>query len=193
MTAGLKESPLSSVCTVQEWARAYIETEDLNTKLRPESPPRHFAAAQAPLRLVRPGRPAAFVPAPRREKTPKPEAFRDPRIRARAMHAFFHHELQAAELMCWAILAFPDTPEVFRRGLLGICLDEIRHMNFYNDHLSRLGYALGDFPVRDWFGNGCPGVQTPCRLWPLWAWASKAETSIWRPRLQTDLGPRVTL
>ena len=73
------------------------------------------------------------------------------------MHTFLHHELQAAELMAWAILAFPDTPEPFRRGLLGICRDEVRHLQLYRDHLITLGHPFGSQPIKDWFWERVPG------------------------------------
>jgi uncharacterized ferritin-like protein (DUF455 family) len=76
--------------------------------------------------------------------------------RALLMHTFLHHELQAAELMCWAVLAFTDAPRPFRRGLLAVCGDEVRHMRMYLAHLARLGFSWGDFPVRDWFWERVP-------------------------------------
>src|SRR5262249_50768073 len=76
------------------------------------------------------------------------------------VHTFLHHELQAAELMAWAILAFPETPLAFRRGLVGIFADEVRHMGLYARHLERLGHAYGDFPVRDWFWERVPRAAT---------------------------------
>jgi uncharacterized ferritin-like protein (DUF455 family) len=80
------------------------------------------------------------------------------------LHTFFHHELQAAELMCWAVLAFPATDLEFRRGLLKICLDEVRHMNMYRSHIEQLGFQLGDFPVRDWFWQRVPNCETPMQF-----------------------------
>ncbi len=79
-----------------------------------------------------------------------------PRGRAQALHAFFHHELQAAELMAWASLAFPDAPRAFRAGLIGIAQDEIRHMHLYAAEIERLGHRIGDFTVRDWFWQRVP-------------------------------------
>jgi uncharacterized ferritin-like protein (DUF455 family) len=95
-------------------------------------------------------------PARRGERTPKLEALGDPRYRARTLHAFFHHELQAAELMCWALLAFADAEPAFRRDLVRICTDEIRHMNLYRAHIEALGFRIGDFGVRDWFWKRVP-------------------------------------
>jgi uncharacterized ferritin-like protein (DUF455 family) len=62
--------------------------------------------------------------------------------------------------MCWAILAFPDSEVEFRKGLLGICLDEIRHMNLYRQHIEALGSHIGAFGVRDWFWYRVPACST---------------------------------
>jgi len=142
------------------WARHYILTTELTEKLAPPPVPRETRAGFVAERLLAPGRPSMLKPAPRREKTVKGEALREPRFRARLLHAFFHHELQAAELMCWAFLAFPEAPLSFRRGLLGICQDEIRHMNMYRQHIEHLGFAIGDFPIRDWFWKRVPTCPT---------------------------------
>jgi uncharacterized ferritin-like protein (DUF455 family) len=81
-------------------------------------------------------------------------------VRAKLLHTFFHHELQAAELMAWGILAFCDAEAEFRKGLLGIALDEIRHMNLYRAHIEKLGFRIGDFPVRDWFWERIAGCES---------------------------------
>ena len=146
---------------IEAWAERYVCSTDLNIKIRPPAPPKVFRESIQPLRLAAPGRPAELRTARRGERTPKQKALSDPRYRARTLHAFWHHELQAAELMCWAILAFPDTEQEFRRGLLGICLDEIRHLNLYAEHIRSLGYQLGDFGIRDWFWKRVPSCRTP--------------------------------
>jgi uncharacterized ferritin-like protein (DUF455 family) len=66
--------------------------------------------------------------------------------------------------MAWAILAFPDAPEPFRRGLLGIARDEIRHLGFYEAALQELGFEVGAFPVRDWFWDRVPSSATPLQF-----------------------------
>jgi uncharacterized ferritin-like protein (DUF455 family) len=80
----------------------------------------------------------------------------EPAARARLLHTFWFHELQAAELMCWALLKFPETELAFRKGLLGIWRDEVRHMSLYQAHIEALSFELGAFPVRDWFWERVP-------------------------------------
>lgn len=147
------DAPFSDV---ESWAEHYVASTALAVKLAPPPPPRVFALSPVPRRLEAPGRPPEFRLAGKRERTPKPEALKDPHYRARALHTFFHHELQAAELMCWALLTFADAELEFRKGLLGICLDEIRHMNLYREHIEHLGSRLGEFGIRDWFWQRVP-------------------------------------
>jgi uncharacterized ferritin-like protein (DUF455 family) len=72
-------------------------------------------------------------------------------MRARLVHTFLHHELQASELFAWAVLAFPATPREFRAGLVRLSAEELEHLALYREHLGRLGCKFGAFPVRDWF------------------------------------------
>lgn len=137
-----------------------MRADDLRFKLAPPAAPGRFREAPTPLRLTEPGRPSQFRAARRTERTPRLEALKEPQYRARALHAFFHHELQAAELMCWALLAFADAELEFRKGLLGICMDEIRHMNLYREHIERLGNEIGDFGVREWFWKRVPSCPS---------------------------------
>jgi uncharacterized ferritin-like protein (DUF455 family) len=150
--------------TVEHWAVGYITTTSLIHKQGPPPPPDHWARAPRAQRIAAPGRPGELRLKQKGARTPKPEGLADPRCRARLLHTFWHHELQAAELMCWALLAFADAPIDFRRGLLAICLDEIRHMQMYRAHMERLGHQIGDFPVRDWFWERVPACETPVQF-----------------------------
>lgn len=141
---------------VEAWAEYYVLSTELAVKMAPPPVPRVFRASPTPRRIDAPGRPPELRLARRGERTPKDEALRDPHYRARTLHAFFCHELQAAELMCWALLAFSDAEQEFRKGLIGICLDEIRHMNLYREHIEALGGAIGQFGVREWFWKRVP-------------------------------------
>jgi uncharacterized ferritin-like protein (DUF455 family) len=152
--------PYPELADIDAWAKHYVLATDLGVKLAPPPVPRSFNPTSATARLEKPGRPAIFRAAHRKERTPRLEALKDPVFRARVLHAFFHHELQAAELMCWAVLAFADAEPEFKKGLVGICLDEIRHMNLYREHIEALGSKIGDFGVRDWFWKRVPSCET---------------------------------
>ncbi len=141
--------------TVEAWAREYILTTSLAHKLAPPKVPESWGAAEAP---SAPGRPPELR---RAERADKPRGLGSPSSRARTLHRFFHHELQAAELMAWAVLAYPAAPREFKEGLVRIALDEVRHMNLYAAQIERLGHRVGDFPVRDWFWERVPLCREP--------------------------------
>ncbi len=145
---------------VEAWAESYVLSNELSVKMSPPPVPSTFRTNGVPWRLAQPGRPTQLRPAPRGQRLPRAEALRQARHRAHVLHAFFHHELQAAELMCWALLAFSDAELPFRMGLLKIALDEIRHMNGYRRHIEALGFSIGDFGIRDWFWKRVPSCQT---------------------------------
>ena len=152
----MREPPVG---TVERWAWDYVLADSLNAKLSPPPVPETWEPERAPVRrLETPGRPPELRVVAKAGKT---RGLAAPSGRARALHTFFHHELQAAELMCWAILAFPDAPRPFRAGLVQIAKDEIRHMGLYAEHLTTLGAAVGDFAVRDWFWKRVPSAASP--------------------------------
>lgn len=147
--------------TVEAWAWDYITTTRAEHKLEPPAPPEVWEDAPVVRRLIQPGRAPEWRIVDKAPKRVKRGALKHERRRLQLVHTFLHHELQAAELMGWAILAFPDTPTSFRRGLLALCLDELRHMRLYRDYLVARGGAFGDFPVRDWFWTRVPQVEHP--------------------------------
>jgi uncharacterized ferritin-like protein (DUF455 family) len=146
--------------TVEAWARDFIASTDLRVKLAPGPPPKGWSDAPAATRIAWPGRPAELVPTERARKTKAGGALRAPERRAELVHRFLHHELQAAELMAWALLAFPETPRAFRVGLLGVLADEVRHMALYREYIVALGFDYGSFPVRDWFWERVPSAPS---------------------------------
>ncbi len=145
--------------TVERWAWDFILTNELSHKLSPPALPSVWETNAPPRRIDVPGRPTELVAAKKRFKTPGPNALRDPKRRAELLHVFLHHELQAAELMCRALLLFIDREPAFRRGLLRIAQDEVRHMTMYEQHLRTLGSFYGAFPVRDWFWERVPRAE----------------------------------
>jgi len=151
--------------TIEAWCWEFLFAQDWDGKLRPPPPPdpRHEAhfENQAPARRVlRAARPPGLVWIERSPRTPKGAALRQPRVRAQLLHTFLHHELQAAELFAWAVLAFPQTPRPFRAGLIRLCLEELEHLALYRERLEQLGFRPGDFPVRDWFWERVPTCES---------------------------------
>lgn len=67
--------------------------------------------------------------------------------RALCLHRFANHEMQAVEMMAWALLAFPEMTETFRRGLMHNIVDEQRHLSLYLGRMKTYGMTLGDEPV----------------------------------------------
>ncbi len=152
--------------SLETWALEYVRSTDLGHKRRPGRPPAELAdelGAEPGSWPVpdRPGRPPELEVVARAPKSPRPGALVRPEERARLLHTFWHHELQAAELFARAILAWPGTPAAFRHGLARILSEELAHMALYEREVLRLGFAIGDFPVRDWFWERVPTATEP--------------------------------
>lgn len=144
---------------IQGWAQDYIETVDLNEKRHPRAAPNDFSVGSF-TPPQKPGRPSELLVTRDKPRTIKPGSLFVSRSRAELNHRFWHHELQAAELFCWALLRFADAETEFKRGLLRIVHDEVRHMGLYEERIRSDGYEIGAFPVRDWFWDRIPTCQS---------------------------------
>jgi uncharacterized ferritin-like protein (DUF455 family) len=159
---------------VQELARTIVCSPELEDKLA--SPPGAAegsgldwsltAAERQRAELPRgPARlPAMQIVGPRKAKVPSLEGWQDPWQRRRILHALANHELQAAELFAWALLAFPEAPEPFRHGLLKVLLDEQRHTRMYLGRLRASGGEFGDHPVSGHFWRKVGGILSPAHF-----------------------------
>ena len=78
---------------------------------------------------------------------PKPGAFHDVKKRAIAHHIMANHELQALEVMAWVLVAFPEAPAEFRRGMIDVMFDEQRHTRLHIERAAALGLRFGELPV----------------------------------------------
>ncbi len=146
---------------IRDFAHHVVTCPDLDQKLRSERDLTDLEPGPS-LRLSAPGRPAELAIRPARKvKIPSIEGMSDPKQRPRILHALANHELQAAELFAWALLAFPDAPTDFRRGLADILDDELRHTRMYIARLQASGASFGDFPVSGYFWNKVPHLETP--------------------------------
>jgi uncharacterized ferritin-like protein (DUF455 family) len=167
-TATAHPSALFADHSLEFWAYSALTEDTLSLRRKlPTVPattdaPRRAAALAFDARALRPTRPAPLRVIDRAEKLPThPEALRSPRQRAMVLHTFAHHELQALELMCWAILTWPETPAAFRRGLAQIACDESRHMDAYLNRCESLGFSWGFIGVRDWFWQRLAHCESP--------------------------------
>ena len=148
---------------IRAFARAVLEAEDLGVKLRPAPGPLTDERPGPPYRTAAPGRPPELRIAPGAHVPPL-EGLIDPAQRPRVLHGLANHELQAAELFAWALLAFPEAPPEFRRGLTRILDDEQRHTRMYVARLEAAGARFGDFPVNGYFWSKVPDLTTPLRF-----------------------------
>ena len=147
---------------VRNYAEQIVRGEHLADKLVP--PPDGLALEDTgpPLRIAAPGRPPELRIVPvKRGIVPPVAGMHDPAQRARILHALANHELQAIELFAWALLAYPDAPALFRRGLIAILADEQRHFALYADRMAAFNTHFGDHPVTGHFWNKLDHLETP--------------------------------
>src|SRR6266850_3547359 len=147
---------------VRAFARRIVESCRLADKLAAPPDDLSLQDDQPALRLAAPGRPAelAIVPG-RRARVPPVAGMADPAQRARILHALANHELQAIELFAWALLAFPEAPLAFRRGLVAVLADEQRHFALYAARLAAHATRFGDHPVTGHFWNKLDHLAGP--------------------------------
>jgi uncharacterized ferritin-like protein (DUF455 family) len=150
------------VTEARDWARALIASDRLADKLAAPPHDLTFAEQGVPVRLAAPGRPRTLAIVPGRgAKVPPIAGMSDLGQRARILHALANHELQAIELFAWALLAYPDAPLAFRRGLIAILGEEQRHFRLYEARLAAHATGFGDHPVTGHFWNKLDHLTGP--------------------------------
>lgn len=151
--------------TLRAWAEGVLGAVTLEGKFAP--PPGGPAALVddapgPPVRVVAPARPPGLaIREGRAVRVPKAAGMADPAQRRRILHALVNHELQAAELFAWALLAFPGAPAAFRRGCAAILAEEQAHARLYLARLEALGGRFGDEPVSGHFWRRVPSIGSP--------------------------------
>lgn len=98
-----------------------------------------------------------------RKPVPHPDSLVHEDMRARSLHTFANHELMALELCAWALLAWPDAPPAFRRGLGWLIIEEQDHLRRYIERLALMGVGFGDLPLNDHFWRVAHQLQTPAQ------------------------------
>ncbi|MBA3722838.1 MAG: DUF455 family protein [Parachlamydiaceae bacterium] len=97
----------------------------------------------------------------KKDKLPSFHEFSDPDKRAICLHRFAGHELLAVEIMAYTLLAFPDAPARFRKGLAHTLNEEQGHVKLYMEQMERLGIKFGDLPLYRHFWKHTPHIQSP--------------------------------
>ena len=140
---------------LREFARRVLLSDSLDAKLV-KLPDDLTDDQPGPVeRIDVPGRPENLQFAPRRgaPKMPPFGTWSDPAKRGLVHHILANHELQALEVMAWVLLAIPDAPPEFRRGLTTILGEEQRHTRMHVERAARLGVSFGDYPVNCYIWN----------------------------------------
>lgn len=97
-----------------------------------------------------PGRTVRHLPSGKKLPFPSIKKFSTVLGRAQALHSFANHELQAIEMMSYAILRFPHKAEweiQYKKNLISALKDEQIHFMLYQNRLLELGFCFGDFPL----------------------------------------------
>ncbi len=149
---------------IREWATRILSADTLEEKLLPpheltDKDPGPAVFWNEPVRPVGMG----FKVHSKKEKLPAFHDHRDKDKRAICLHRFAGHELLAVEIMAHALVAFPDAPSHFRRGVANTLREEQEHVRLYINRLNELGMQFGDLPLYRHFWAYIPYLTSPIR------------------------------
>lgn len=119
----------------------------------------------APILWQEPTRPSElrFQRHSHNEKLPPLHEHKDAGKRAICLHRFAGHELLAVEIMAFALLAFPDAPKHFRKGVANTLREEQWHVRLYMQRMKAMGLSFEDLPLYRHFWAYTPFMTTPLR------------------------------
>lgn len=147
---------------LREWAQIILSAETIEGKL---ICPAELTDNQPgpPLLWEEPVRPPgmSFKRKSREEKLPIFPELCDPDKRAVCLHRFAGHELLAVEVMAFTLLAFPDAPKTFRKGLAHTLKEEQGHVKLYIDRMACFDVHFGDLPLYRHFWKHTSYIRSP--------------------------------
>ncbi|SPJ31636.1 DUF455 family protein [Candidatus Protochlamydia amoebophila] len=147
---------------LREWAHSILASDTLEGKL---AHPSVLTDCEPGLPFIwsEPVRPPgmSFTKRTKEEKLPPFHDHHDPDKRAICLHRFAGHELLAVEIMAFTLLAFPDAPKNFRKGLMNTLREEQGHVQLYMTRMSQMGIQFGDLPLYKHFWNHIPYIHSP--------------------------------
>lgn len=147
---------------LREWAYSILASDTLEGKLAyPESLTDREPGS--PIFWKEPVRPASMSLKRRskEEKLPHFQEHWNADKRAICLHRFAGHELLAVEIMAYTLLAFPDAPSHFRKGLANTLREEQGHVQLYIKRMEGLGIKFGDLPLYRHFWAHTPYITSP--------------------------------
>lgn len=134
---------------IREWALKILSSGSLSDKLyQPEVLTDYEPGT--PLILEEPARDHDFRLQKfnkKEEKIPPLHELKHRDQKIICLHRFAGHELLAVEMMAFTLLAFPDAPKNFRKGLAHTLQEEQGHVRLYSKRLEELGGSFGSLPL----------------------------------------------
>lgn len=149
---------------IKDWATRILGANTLEEKLL--APDRLTDKEPGPAQFWNePVRPPGmgFKRHSKKEKLPAFHEHRDQDNRAVCLHRFAGHELLAVEIMAHALVAFPDAPPHFRKGVANTLREEQEHVRLYIKRMEQLGLKFGDLPLYRHFWAHIPYLTNPIR------------------------------
>jgi uncharacterized ferritin-like protein (DUF455 family) len=149
---------------LREWAIRILSADSLDEKLLdPQSITDNSPGP--PIIWKEPARPPhmGFHKHTRKNKLPRLHELHLPDKRAVCLHRFAGHELLAVEIMAYALLAFPEAPRPFRRGVANTLKEEQGHVRLYMQRMKEMGLSFGDLPLYRHFWSYVPYLTSPLR------------------------------
>lgn len=146
---------------LREWAVSILSADTLEGKLAcPDSLTDHKPGSS--LIWKEPVRPPgmSLMRRSKEERLPSFQEHGNPDKRAICLHRFAGHELLAVEIMAFTLLAFPDAPSRFRKGLANTLKEEQGHVRLYMDGMKALGIQFGDLPLYKHFWSHVPHISS---------------------------------
>lgn len=149
---------------LRQWAVRILSADALDLKLFEPEEFTDFSPGPA-IFWKEPVRPAGmgFHKHTRKDRLPSLHEHGDADKRAECLHRFAGHELLAIEIMAYALLAFPDAPSTFRRGVAHTLREEQGHVRLYMKRMEEMGLKFGDLPLYKHFWAYVPFLTSPLR------------------------------
>jgi uncharacterized ferritin-like protein (DUF455 family) len=149
---------------IREWASRILSADRIEDKLFDPVEFTDHIPGEA-IYWKEPVRPPglALLKKSKKEKLPPFHEHHDAEKRATCLHRFAGHELLAVEIMAYTLLAFPEAPRHFRRGLVNTLRDEQRHVSLYINRMKAMGLNFGDLPLYKHFWVHSKYITSPLR------------------------------